>query len=140
MHLSPPGLIIRLPSIILRRWFRCCWFVVLCTSHCLWGFCVGICSGMHYFVSFLVLQSSWQGRESWLLCFNCLMPCYWVGLQCVIVIFPDHIHFFVPFAWYWLIWPLTTPPSYKQFFITQFYGMFVLYVFPFSSSLAGTYS
>ena len=43
-----------------------------CTSHCLLGFCVGLCLGMHYFVSFLVLQSSWRGRESWLLCFYCL--------------------------------------------------------------------
>ena len=43
----------------------------LCTSHCLWGFCVGLCFGMHYSNSFLVLQSPWRGRESWLLCFNC---------------------------------------------------------------------
>ena len=34
----------------------------------LWGLCVGLCFGMHYFVSFLVLHSS----ESWLLCFYCL--------------------------------------------------------------------
>ena len=27
---------------------------------------------MHYFVSFLVLESSWRGSESWLLCFYCL--------------------------------------------------------------------
>ena len=26
----------------------------LFTSHCSWGFCVGLCTGMHYFVSFLV--------------------------------------------------------------------------------------
>ena len=26
---------------------------------------------MHYFASFLVLQSSWRGWESWLLCFYC---------------------------------------------------------------------
>ena len=25
-----------------------------CTSHCLWGFCVGLSFGMHYFMSFLV--------------------------------------------------------------------------------------
>ena len=57
---------------VLRRWFSCCWFIVLGASHCLWGFCVDLCLGMHYFVSFLVLQSSWWGRESWLLCFNCI--------------------------------------------------------------------
>ena len=32
------------------------------------GFCVCLWFGMHYFVSFLVLQSYWRGRESWLLC------------------------------------------------------------------------
>ena len=37
------------------------------TGHCVWGFCV--CFVMYYFVSSLVLQSSWRGRESWLLCF-----------------------------------------------------------------------
>ena len=60
---------------------------------------------MHYFVSFLVLQSSWRGRESWLLCFACLSCIFvavdvlwlfltvpWVGLQCIIVVFPDHTH------------------------------------------------
>ena len=30
------------------------WIIVLCTSHCLWGFCGGLCFGMHYFMSFLV--------------------------------------------------------------------------------------
>ena len=33
---------------------------------------------MHYFVSFLVLQSSWRGRESWLLYFNCLPDVLWL--------------------------------------------------------------
>ena len=44
---------------------------------CIW-FCVGLCFGMHYFMSFLVLQSSWRGRENWLLCFCLLdgMFCY----------------------------------------------------------------
>ena len=40
MHLTPPppqGL--RLLS-DLRWWFCCCWSIVLCTSHWLWGFCV----------------------------------------------------------------------------------------------------
>ena len=54
-----------------------------------------------YFVSFLVLQSSCRGRESWLLCFCCLMDVLllwlfllvpWIGQQCVIVVFPDHTH------------------------------------------------
>ena len=70
-------------------------------------FCVGLCFRMHYFVSVIVLQWSLRGRENWLLCFNCLFLCLvsvnimWlfltvpcVGLQCVIVVFPDHIHLF----------------------------------------------
>ena len=32
----------------------------------------GHCFGVHNRMSFLVLQSSRQGRESWLLCFNCV--------------------------------------------------------------------
>ena len=154
MHLSPK---------FLRRWFCCCWFIVYCCSHCLWGFCVwslfcffvwfdslrpisnlsvikgrvflgwtitklGLmfllkdttqwrrwgsnprvkhstteqlrspCFVVQYLVSFIVLQSSWWGKESWLLYFNHLadvlwlffLTVLWVGLQCVIVVFPDH--------------------------------------------------
>ena len=33
---------------------------------------------MHYFMSILFLQSSWRGRESWLLCFYCLVLLLWV--------------------------------------------------------------
>ena len=42
-----------------------------------------------------------NGIESWLLCFDCLVTVNllwilltvpWVGLQCVIVFFPDHTH------------------------------------------------
>ena len=54
------------------RWFCCCWFIVLCTSHRLWNFCVWFRFVKHYLVSFLVLQSSRRGREGWLLCINCL--------------------------------------------------------------------
>ena len=42
----------------LRRWYCYCFFIVLCTFHGFWGFCVVLCFGLHYFVSFLVLQSS----------------------------------------------------------------------------------
>ena len=53
----------------------------------------GLCFVMHYFLSFLVLQSPLRGGENWLLCFNCLftvsvlwlsLTVPWVGLQCVI--------------------------------------------------------
>ena len=45
-----------------------------------------------------------SGRESWLLCYYCLtrvllllmfcglLTVQWVGLHCVIVVFPDHTH------------------------------------------------
>ena len=53
--------------------------VLLLLTYCLMyfslfrvGVCVCLCVGMHYFVSFLVLQSSSRERASWLLCFYCL--------------------------------------------------------------------
>ena len=49
-----------------------CWFIVWCTSHCLWDFCVCRCFVMHYCVPILVFQSSWRGRESLFLCYYCL--------------------------------------------------------------------
>ena len=43
MHLSPtpppPPQWLGLLS-VLRRWCCCCWLIVLCTSHCLLGFCI----------------------------------------------------------------------------------------------------
>ena len=70
---------------------------------CLWEFCECLCFVMHYFVSILVLQSSCRGRESWLLCYCCLadatinglwlfLTVPWLGMQYVIVVFPDHTH------------------------------------------------
>ena len=67
MYLNPQWL--RLLS-MQRLWFSCCWFIVLCTSTCLWVFWVVHCFVMHYFVSFPALQLSWWGREPLLLCFN----------------------------------------------------------------------
>ena len=72
MHLRTPRWL-RLLS-VLRWWLCCCWFDVGCYSH----WCVGPCFVMHYLVSFLVLQSFWQGRESWLLYFNCLPGFLWL--------------------------------------------------------------
>ena len=57
---------------VLRQWFCCCWSIVWCASHWLWGFYVCLCFVVHYFLSFLVLQSSWRWREIWLLFSNCL--------------------------------------------------------------------
>ena len=38
--------------------------------------------GVHYFVSFLVLQSSWIGRKSWLLYFYCLTDVLLLQMFC----------------------------------------------------------
>ena len=38
----------------------------------MWLFYVSRSLNMHYFVSIIVLQSSWRGKESWSLCFNLL--------------------------------------------------------------------
>ena len=62
-----------------------------------------LCFGMHYIVSFLVLQSSWRETESWLLWFNCLpfnvlwlfLLVPWVGLQYVILVFPVQTHYYL---------------------------------------------
>ena len=63
------------------------------------------CFVMLYSVSFLFLQSSWRGRESWFTLIIFLISCdcisvLWlflvvslVGLQCVIVVFPDNTQF-----------------------------------------------
>ena len=70
------------------------------------GSVFGSCFVMHYLVFFLVLQSSWRGRESMMSYFNCLPTTYisvlwlfltvpWVGLKCVSKELPDHyrLHF-----------------------------------------------
>ena len=48
MHLSPRllGLLA-----VLRLWFCCICFIVLCTSHWLWGFSGGLCFGILYVLS-----------------------------------------------------------------------------------------
>ena len=71
------------------------------------GFVLGSCFVVQYFVSFLVLQLSHCGRESWLLYFCGILNCHvsvvilclfltvpWVGLYCVIVAFPGQTHYF----------------------------------------------
>ena len=66
------------------------------------GSCVCLCFDVRCFVFFLVLQSFLnrkRERERELLCFYCLtdaiLKCHVTlprGLQCVIVVFPDHTH------------------------------------------------
>ena len=64
-HLSHPQWL--RPLSFLRRLFCCCWFIVYCCSHCLWGFCVWFLFCYSVLCVPLVLQSSWWVRESWLL-------------------------------------------------------------------------
>ena len=66
MNLST-SLLHRLLSII-SWWFCCCRFVVYSYSHCLLGVMFGPCFVMQYLVTFLVLQASPWGSESWSLC------------------------------------------------------------------------
>ena len=43
----------------------------------LWKSVIVLCSIVRYFMSILVLQSSWWGRDSWLLCLICLTGVSW---------------------------------------------------------------
>ena len=61
---------------VLRRWFCWCWLFVYCYSHC-GSLVIVLCFVVRYFMSILVLQSSWWGRESWLLCLICLPVVSW---------------------------------------------------------------
>ena len=74
--------------------------VVHCSDY-LWAFCVG---SLFCYVVLSVLSSFaiiLIGRESWLLYFVFLnvsvlwlsLTMLWVGLRCVVVVFPDHTHF-----------------------------------------------
>ena len=62
-----------------------------------WPFYTGFyCFVVRYFISILVLQSSWWGRDSWLLCLVCLPGVSWLlrgsSSQC---------HVFVCSLWLW---------------------------------------
>ena len=43
----------------------------------LWESVIVLCFAVRYFMSILVLQSSWWGRDSWLLCLICLLGVSW---------------------------------------------------------------
>ena len=66
---------------ILRRWFCCCWFLIvdsLLIVTPIVGFCCSMFCSALLNVSILVLQSSWWGGESWLLGFVCLPGVSWL--------------------------------------------------------------
>ena len=56
MHFSTPVAV----ALLLLFLLLLIYYVFICTSYCLWGFCVGLCSGMLYFMThmYLVLQLS----------------------------------------------------------------------------------
>ena len=62
----------------------------------LWNSVIVLCFVVRYFMSILVLQSSWWGRESWLHCFVCLPAVSW--LLCGS---SSRCHGFVCSLWLW---------------------------------------
>ena len=61
---------------VLRWWFCCCWLICLLLLP-LWESVIVLCFVVRYYMSILVLQSSWYGREGWLLCLICLLGVSW---------------------------------------------------------------
>ena len=73
MHLSPPPP----PPPVAKAAVRSQAVVLLLLIFCLlllslWESVVVLCFVEHYFMSILVFQSPWWGKESWLHCFVCL--------------------------------------------------------------------
>ena len=73
MHLSPPWLRLLVCSKAV---------ILLLLSFCLlllplWESVIVLCFVVSYLMSILVLQSSWWGKESWLLCLICLPGVWW---------------------------------------------------------------
>ena len=91
---------------VLRQWFNYCCFIFWMVQWLVEALCLAIdwlCSSL---CLLLVLQLSWWGREScfYLNCFLdiltvnvlCIFPTVqWVGMQSVIVVFPDHAHLLI---------------------------------------------
>ena len=87
----------------------------------LWESVIVLCFIVRYFMSILVLQSSWWGRESWLLCLICLPGALWWlngsssrchGAVCSLWLWYFLIiltyHFWKPIVVYLFEWPLKT--------------------------------
>ena len=69
-----------------------CWLLLP-----LWDFIV-LCFVVRYFMSILVLQSSWRERENWLLYLVCLH-----GVSCLMCRSSSRCHGFVCSLWLWYI-------------------------------------
>ena len=76
-----------------------------------WESVIVLCFVVRYFISILVLQSSWWGRESWLLCLICLPGVSWwlsgSSLQCHGVVCSLWLwYFLIILTYYFLYLPL----------------------------------
>ena len=73
MHLDPPvaWAAVRSKAVVLLLLTFCLLLLPL------WESVIVLCIVVRYFMSILVLQSSWWGRESWLLCLICLPGVSW---------------------------------------------------------------
>ena len=75
MHLSPPPPVawaaVRSKAVVLLLLTFCLLLLPL------WESVIVLCFVVCYFMSILVLLSSWWGRESWLLCLICLPGVLW---------------------------------------------------------------
>ena len=73
MHLSPPvaWAAVRSKAVVLLLLTFCLLLLPL------WKSVIVLCFVVRYFMYILVLQSSWWGRESWLLCLICLLGVLW---------------------------------------------------------------
>ena len=92
MHLMPPVASAAVSSKVV--------VLFIATPNCLWGFCVW---SLFCYSILCVLPSFAEEKAGYLTVF--LMSCavsvlclfftlLWIGMQCVIVVFPDHTHFF----------------------------------------------
>ena len=93
MHLSLPSVsfaAVRSKAVVLLLFIRC-WLLLP-----LWDSLIVLCFVVRYIMSILVLQSSWWGRESWLLNFVCLPGVSWLLCGC-----SSRCHRFICSLWLW---------------------------------------
>ena len=73
----------------------------------MWGFCVCLSSGMHalfgVFSSFAIILKRKRelGCFAWMACYCKCSTVPRVGLQCVIVVLPDHTHLLLDHFYLW---------------------------------------
>ena len=92
-------------------------YFVSINSRCLWGFVLDPCFVTWHCVSFLVLQPSRWGRESWLLYFYCLLDVMWLlfflSLRQVCSMWLWHFPVILTYFWCFRSSITTVPPSWQ---------------------------